>query len=102
MTSSTLSASHWPSASTSSTRRRHARDRTTRPWHHRQPQDRTEDVKSVATQRDLVTAFAASRGWTLDEKHIFAHDGISGALFAERPGLQALPPPARRRCCSRS
>ena len=53
-------------------------------------QDRTEDVKSVATQRDLVTAFAASRGWTLDEQHIFADDGISGALFAERPGLQAL------------
>ena len=53
-------------------------------------QDRTEDVKSVATQLDLVTAFAVSRGWTLDEKHIFADDGITGALFAERPGLQAL------------
>ena len=34
-------------------------------------QDRTEDVKSVATQRDLVIAFAMSRGWTLDEKHIY-------------------------------
>jgi DNA invertase Pin-like site-specific DNA recombinase len=53
-------------------------------------QDRTEEVKSVATQRDLVTAFADSRGWTVDEKHIFADDGITGALFAERPGLQAL------------
>lgn len=48
-------------------------------------QDRTEDVKSVATQRDLVATFAAARGWT-----IFADDGITGALFAERPGLQAL------------
>jgi DNA invertase Pin-like site-specific DNA recombinase len=47
-------------------------------------------VKSVATQRDLIAAFAASRGWTVDEKHIFADDGITGALFAERPGLQAL------------
>ena len=53
-------------------------------------QDRTEDVKSVATQRDLIAAFAASRGWTVDEKHIYADDGITGALFAERPGLQAL------------
>jgi site-specific DNA recombinase len=53
-------------------------------------QDRTEDVKSIATQRDLITAFADSRGWTVDEKHIFADDGITGALFAERPGLQAL------------
>src|SRR5262245_32573587 len=53
-------------------------------------QDRTEDVKSVATRRDLVAAFAASRGWTLDEKYIFADDGITGALFAERLGLQAL------------
>jgi site-specific DNA recombinase len=53
-------------------------------------QDRTEDVKSVATQRDLIAAFVASRGWTLDEKHIFTDDGITGALFAERPGLQAL------------
>ena len=53
-------------------------------------QDRTEDVKSVATQRDLVAAFAAAHGWTLDEQHVFADDGITGALFAERPGLQAL------------
>jgi site-specific DNA recombinase len=53
-------------------------------------QDRTEEVKSVATQRDLVTTFAAARGWTLDDKHIYADDGITGALFAERPGLQAL------------
>jgi DNA invertase Pin-like site-specific DNA recombinase len=53
-------------------------------------QDRTEDVKSVATQRDLIATFAASRGWTLDEKHVYADDGITGALFAERPGLQAL------------
>ena len=53
-------------------------------------QDRTDDVKSVATQRDLVAAFAAAHGWTLDEQHVFADDGITGALFAERPGLQAL------------
>ena len=33
-------------------------------------QHRTEDVKSVATQRDLVTAFAAARGWTLDETSV--------------------------------
>jgi site-specific DNA recombinase len=53
-------------------------------------QDRTEDVKSVATQRDLITAFAASRGWTVDDRYVFSDDGITGALFAERPGLQAL------------
>ena len=44
----------------------------------------------MATQRDLVAAFAASRGWTLDANYIFADDGITGALFAERPGLQSL------------
>jgi DNA invertase Pin-like site-specific DNA recombinase len=45
-------------------------------------QDRTEDVKSVTTQRDLIAAFAASHGWALDERYLFSDDGITGALFA--------------------
>jgi len=66
-------------------------------------QDRTEDVKSVATQRDLVTRFAESRGWTLDEKHIYADDGITGALSPSAPACRRCSPPrGRRRYRSRS
>jgi DNA invertase Pin-like site-specific DNA recombinase len=48
------------------------------------------DVKSVTVQRAVIEAFAAKRGWTIDERYVFADDGISGAEFKKRPGLRAL------------
>lgn len=66
-------------------------------------QDRTEEVKSVATQRDLVTTFAAARGWALDDKHVYAMTGsrARSSLSASvcRP---CLPRRAQRRCRLRS
>jgi len=52
--------------------------------------ERSADVKSVAVQRVIIETFAAQRGLTLDERYIFTDDGISGAEFKNRPGLQAL------------
>ena len=52
--------------------------------------DTSADVKSVPVQKALIAAFAAKRGFTLDERFIYSDDGVSGAAFRERPGLQAL------------
>ena len=46
--------------------------------------------KSVAHQLALARTYAAAHGWTIDDAHIYADDGISGAEFAKRPGLVAL------------
>jgi site-specific DNA recombinase len=51
--------------------------------------DKAADAKSIAVQRDLVESFAITRGWTLDERFVFADDGVTGATY-ERPGLKAL------------
>jgi DNA invertase Pin-like site-specific DNA recombinase len=52
--------------------------------------DRSAEVKSVAVQRALCLEYASAQGWTVDEAHVFVDDGISGAEFKLRPGLQAL------------
>lgn len=49
-----------------------------------------EDAKSVTRQVDHARAYAARQGWTVDERHIYIDDGISGAEFANRPGYMAL------------
>src|SRR5262245_61587866 len=55
------------------------------------------DVKSTEVQRDLVTKFIASKGWTLGEVYIEA-EGMSGALSEEqRPALARLVADAKRR-----
>jgi site-specific DNA recombinase len=50
--------------------------------------DKTAELKSVAVQRGLAETFAASKGWSLE--FTFDDDGISGAEFLGRPGLQKL------------
>jgi hypothetical protein len=37
------------------------------------------DGKSVARQIENARAFAASRGWTVPEHHVYADDAVSGA-----------------------
>jgi site-specific DNA recombinase len=49
-----------------------------------------DEAKSVARQMDHARAYALAKGWTLDERYVFADDGISGAEFANRPGFLRL------------
>jgi site-specific DNA recombinase len=61
------------------------------------------DAKSVARQIENARAFAKTKGWTVDERHIYSDDAISGAettklrqrqrlldVIAKRPPFQAL------------
>jgi site-specific DNA recombinase len=52
--------------------------------------DVTEEQKSVTRQIDGGRAFILSKGWTLAEGHIYSDDGVSGAIFANRPEFQRL------------
>ena len=50
-----------------------------------------DEAKSVQRQIDHATAYAARKGWTIADEHVYADDGVSGALFgAARPGLARL------------
>ena len=46
--------------------------------------------KSVTRQIDHATDYAAGKGWTVAQEHIYSDDGISGAEFANRPGFLRL------------
>ena len=50
----------------------------------------SDEQKSVSRQIDRARAFAAAKGWTVSEEHVFVDDGISGAEFAKRPGFVRL------------
>ena len=39
---------------------------------------------------DGARAFITSKGWVLDEHHIYTDDGVSGALFANRAEFQRM------------
>ena len=52
--------------------------------------DVAEEQRSVTRQIDGALAFISGRGWTLDERHIYSDDGVSGALFANRPQFQRM------------
>lgn len=52
--------------------------------------DRVDEDKSVNQQVALAREFAEARGWQVAPAHIFIDDGISGAEFDKRPGLQRL------------
>jgi DNA invertase Pin-like site-specific DNA recombinase len=39
---------------------------------------------------DNARAFAASKGWTVADQHVYVDDGISGAEFERRPGFMRL------------
>jgi hypothetical protein len=46
-----------------------------------------DEAKSVARQMEHPRAYAVRKGWTVEEGHIYIDDGISGAVFAGRPGF---------------
>src|SRR5438445_10474060 len=46
---------------------------------------------SVERQLEHARAYAARKGWTIAEEHVYVDDGISGAEFGDRrPGLARL------------
>jgi site-specific DNA recombinase len=49
-----------------------------------------DEEKSVARQIEHAKAYAARKGWTVDDAHIYSDDGISGAEFKKRPGFLRL------------
>jgi DNA invertase Pin-like site-specific DNA recombinase len=49
-----------------------------------------EEEKSVTRQVEHARAYAARKGWTVAEEHVYVDDGISGAEFVKGPGLARL------------
>jgi DNA invertase Pin-like site-specific DNA recombinase len=49
-----------------------------------------DEAKSVARQIEHGKAYAARKGWAVDNAYVYSDDGISGAEFKKRPGLLRL------------
>jgi len=49
-----------------------------------------DEEKSVTRQVEQARAYAARKGWLVDERYIFVDDGVSGAEFVKRPGFIRL------------
>jgi DNA invertase Pin-like site-specific DNA recombinase len=47
----------------------------------------SDEQRSVARQIEHARAYAARKGWTVADEHVYVDDGISGAEFANRPGF---------------
>lgn len=62
-------------------------------------QNVSDEEKSVTRQIEHARAYAARKGWTIDEAHVYADDGMSGAEFVKRRGLNALLALMRQRPC---
>jgi DNA invertase Pin-like site-specific DNA recombinase len=52
--------------------------------------ERDTEAKSVTRQVAEARRFIASKGWSLNDDHIYMDDGISGAEFRDRPALLRL------------
>ncbi len=46
--------------------------------------------RSVEGQIEAARAYAARKGWTVSDEHVYRDDGISGAEFSRRPGFSSL------------
>ena len=54
-------------------------------------QNVSDEEKSVSRQVERARAYAARKGWTVAEEHVYVGDGISGAEFHEkRPRYLAM------------
>jgi site-specific DNA recombinase len=49
-----------------------------------------DEAKSVERQIAGARTFIRAQGWTLDERHVYKDDGVSGALFANRAEFQRM------------
>src|SRR5262245_51403637 len=49
-----------------------------------------DEQRSVTRQVEHARLYAARKGWTVDDVHVYVDDGISGAEFANRPGFLRL------------
>jgi DNA invertase Pin-like site-specific DNA recombinase len=63
--------------------------------------DAETEALSVQTQETGARAFIASRGWSLDEAHVYVDDKKSGALFLGRPAFQQNAARRPSRCVRR-
>jgi site-specific DNA recombinase len=52
--------------------------------------DRHAEARSTARQIASATAYAATKGWTVDPRYIFTDENTSGAEWKHRPGFNAL------------
>ena len=50
----------------------------------------SDEQRSVARQVEHARAYAARKGWSVLDEHVYVDDGISGAEFANRPGFLRL------------
>ncbi len=50
----------------------------------------SDEEKSVTRQIEHAKLYAAEKGWTVSDEHIFVDDGVSGAEFVKRPGFIRL------------
>ncbi len=51
---------------------------------------KADDAKSVVRQVEHAKAYAARKGWTVGDDHVYVDDGVSGAEFTRRPGFLRL------------
>ena len=49
-----------------------------------------DEAKSVARQVEHAKAYAAQRGWTVADEHVYVDDNYSGAVFSGRPAFVRL------------
>jgi|SRR5215471_17098157 len=52
--------------------------------------DRNAEARSTARQVESGTAYARTKGWTVDPRFIFVDENTSGAEWKHRPGFNAL------------
>lgn len=53
-------------------------------------QEVATEAKSVTRQVEHAKAYARKKGWTIDDRHVFIDDGVSGAEFTNRPSFVRL------------
>src|SRR5262245_50505627 len=58
-----------------------------------------DEERSIKRQIAYARAYAMRRGWHVADAHVFEGDGMSGAEFVKRRGLNALLAMIRQRPC---